>query len=429
MNTDEKYGRLRCISTGEEGSYLYGPQPFEFIAADSIDVNATVVEIEASVSTGGGGASSITSGTKDTITEGTGSMPAGLMMKMQASKSEIGITGSTQASAKERITTRSMEKLRKRLYAIREKSNNKSQFDRIIEKIEARLAGTNGVTKNTIITPKPLAKTGQIVMSYFCELPIAHVTIEKSQYPPCNDQTSYDYLIPQVVNDPNDMQGGGGCMPIPLKYEPPSVPQPPEDFIDPVVCYNETQSCVGLMIPNVYAYIPLRIGTCPTTAIQVETKDDIKDLQTAQFVIAELNNQINRIDEIIKLLGKNSLPLPNGSKIQNFEKVWSRNSIYVHEQQHATWWYLVMRDAINEIKVELPACRPWDEVKDMTTDQIKDTFKPPAWKIVKYFTDAWERINNEHLNDTEKEGHKAQKKYLEKLVESIEKKFNLLPQK
>jgi hypothetical protein len=71
--------------------------------------------------------------------------------------------------------------LRKRLYAIREKSNNKYQFNKIIEKIEARLAGINGATKNTIITPKPLANIGQIVMSYFCELPIAHVTIEKEQ--------------------------------------------------------------------------------------------------------------------------------------------------------------------------------------------------------------------------------------------------------
>jgi hypothetical protein len=101
------------------------------------------------------------------------------MMKMQANRSEIGITGSTPVTAKERITTRSMEKLRKRLYAIREKSNNKYQFNKIIEKIEARLAGINGATKNTIITPKPLANIGQIVMSYFCELPIAHVTIEK----------------------------------------------------------------------------------------------------------------------------------------------------------------------------------------------------------------------------------------------------------
>jgi hypothetical protein len=168
---------------GEEGTSVCGIQPFTFVASDTISADSVIVELKAwPTPSCGGVASSIISGVKgekDTLPEGTGSMPAGLMMKMQSSKSEIGITGSTPVTPKERITTCSMEKLRKRLYAIREKAKNKSQFDRIIEKIEARLAGINRVTKNTTITSKPLANIGQIVMSYFCELPIAHVTIEK----------------------------------------------------------------------------------------------------------------------------------------------------------------------------------------------------------------------------------------------------------
>lgn len=50
-DTDEKYGRLRS-GWGEEGTWIFGPAPFEFIAADSIDVD-TVVVIEAAVSDGG----------------------------------------------------------------------------------------------------------------------------------------------------------------------------------------------------------------------------------------------------------------------------------------------------------------------------------------------------------------------------------------
>jgi hypothetical protein len=250
---------------------------------------------------------------------------------------------------------------------------------------------------------------------------VGQVTI----FPSCNDQTSYEYLIPIVVNDPSDIQGGGGCLPVPLKIEPPSAPQPPEYFIDPEVCFNEPQNCVRLMIPYVYAYIPLRIGTCPPTAIQIETKDNIYSIEIAKFVIQEFNNQIKRIDEIIALLKKNRLPLPNGSKIQNFEKLWSRTAIYVHEREHATWFFSVIKDAINEVKPQLPKCRPWDEVKDMTIDQMKDSFNPPAWKIIANFTDTWGRIMYEQTNKTEEDAHRVQKKFLEELIKSIEKKFGL----
>jgi hypothetical protein len=68
MDADARYGRLRCISTGDEGSYVYGQQPFEFIAADSIDVDSIVVEIGAYI--GGGGAASIGVG-KDTLRSGS----------------------------------------------------------------------------------------------------------------------------------------------------------------------------------------------------------------------------------------------------------------------------------------------------------------------------------------------------------------------
>lgn len=184
MNTDEQYGRLRCISNSDEGSYVYGEQPFEFIAADSFDLDSTVVEIEAWTSSGGGNtASSIGIVTKDTLR-----MPTGLMLKTQTSNSKIRIADSIRAAVMERNTIRSFEKLRKRLYAIREKAKNKSQFDKIIAKMESRFASTNGVIKNTVNTPKPLAKAGQIAMSVeegeYCEPPIAEVTIKKK---PCED--------------------------------------------------------------------------------------------------------------------------------------------------------------------------------------------------------------------------------------------------
>jgi hypothetical protein len=203
MNTDEQYGRLRCISNNDEGSYVYGQQPFEFIAADDIDTDSIVVAIEASLSSGGIAGSIV----------GTLGMPAGLMLKMQASKSELGITGSTRAAIMERNTARSYEKLRKRLNAIREKAKNKSQFDKIIAKVEARLASTNEVTNNTIVAQKSLAKSGSIAMSVeegeHCELPIADVTIKKecTICEPLNKMTTFD----QSNIEPRWLDNGPGC--------------------------------------------------------------------------------------------------------------------------------------------------------------------------------------------------------------------------
>jgi hypothetical protein len=67
MNSDLKYGKLRDQS-GNEDSFVGGVQPFKFIAADSIDVDTTVVEIEAWAWSGGGGASRIAGGgVRDTL--------------------------------------------------------------------------------------------------------------------------------------------------------------------------------------------------------------------------------------------------------------------------------------------------------------------------------------------------------------------------
>jgi hypothetical protein len=80
MNTGEGYGKLRCVETGEEGTSISGIQPFEFIAADSIAGDSVVIEIQASVSTGGGPAASIGIG-KDTLLNGTGSMQINSLTK------------------------------------------------------------------------------------------------------------------------------------------------------------------------------------------------------------------------------------------------------------------------------------------------------------------------------------------------------------
>ncbi len=175
MDMEEEYGGLRCISSEEEGTYLTGPQPFEFIAADSLAVDSSiVVRIEAWTSYGGGGASSIAA--NDTL-----QIPAKLMLKVQAGKGEKGTINSTRTAVIERNTSRSVEKLLKRLYAVREKAKDKSRFDKIIAKIETQYSGKNGLTTNTDVAQKSLAKSGvsmSVEEGEFCELPVAIVTIK-----------------------------------------------------------------------------------------------------------------------------------------------------------------------------------------------------------------------------------------------------------
>ncbi len=188
MNSDESYGFLRSLITGDEGSYLYGQQPFEFVAADSIDADSVVAEIEAypEGAGGGGGAGSIKNEPIDTHR-----LPAGLMVKMrnsshenqQASNSEKKGTYSIDTTSKVRSSIRSAEKLKKRLFDRREIAKNKSQFDRIIGYVETRLANLNRVMKDASNSPESRAKLAQIEATAIeggesCRIPVADVTIK-----------------------------------------------------------------------------------------------------------------------------------------------------------------------------------------------------------------------------------------------------------
>jgi hypothetical protein len=68
LNTGQAYGKLYSPSTYQEGSALTSvPQPIEFIAANSIDEDSVVVEIDV-WPTDGGSSALIRDGTKDTFT-------------------------------------------------------------------------------------------------------------------------------------------------------------------------------------------------------------------------------------------------------------------------------------------------------------------------------------------------------------------------
>jgi hypothetical protein len=79
MDADERSGKLHCIATCDSGTTITGTQPFEFIAADKINVDSIVVNISAypvrnGGGGGGGGIGSIKDGQKDTLQRHLGLM-------------------------------------------------------------------------------------------------------------------------------------------------------------------------------------------------------------------------------------------------------------------------------------------------------------------------------------------------------------------
>lgn len=174
MNTSDQYGKLRATSTGDEGSFIFGQQPFEFVAADSIDVDSMVVDIGASL--GGGGVSSIGIGKKDTLRSGA------LLANMQMKVNNI---GDTSNETKRKGFDFTIDQLQKQLKTMNAKNSNEKRKQRLaisIEQLKARLA------YDTVKTPtekhNALARMKQAAMlaadAAVCK-PTVEITINKGQ--------------------------------------------------------------------------------------------------------------------------------------------------------------------------------------------------------------------------------------------------------
>jgi hypothetical protein len=148
MNSDPKYGRLRDQS-GNEDWFVEGVQPFKFIAADSIDVDTTVVEIEAWAWSGGGGAARIADvGVKDTL--GNPSIASATLNEIARKHANL------------------EEKLKKRLAEV--KAAARAPLGPVPLGVKYKTAQAN--TKNRLVT------TSEAVTD--CR-PIVHITITKEE--------------------------------------------------------------------------------------------------------------------------------------------------------------------------------------------------------------------------------------------------------
>jgi hypothetical protein len=157
MNTDARYGKLRC--TADSGTSIIGTQPFEFIAADSIDMDSVVVQIQAQLDYGGGGASSIGVG-KDTLRSGS------IMANVQMKAKNIGdASNEMKKNGLEYTIDRLQSQLNK---ASAKKGNEKQQqiLTKGIEQLKVRLAyqtaRTPAAKQSSLAKKQQIAKTSSV---------------------------------------------------------------------------------------------------------------------------------------------------------------------------------------------------------------------------------------------------------------------------
>jgi hypothetical protein len=419
MNTDEQYGRLHCISTGGEGSYVYGQQPFEFIAADNIDVDSTVVEISASF--GGGGVGSIGVVTKDTLHSGP------IMAKRETQPK---IIGAAPNEMKRNNVELSIDRLQTQLTKVSARKGNEKQQQKLalgIEQLKARLAYETAKTpaekKTALASIKQIAKNSSVQEE--CKS-TAEVTITNECpdviFPPCIDQTSYNEI---KIIPLNDFCGDGGQ----IKEVPPD-PQPGEAegfFIYPQICYNESGKCYGLMIPAISAHLLRCVGDkCCIETIEVNSADDVKDKETALLVIAYLINLEKNIKNVIGNYEKYGASLDYFQKRIDQTKVHSTTGVYLHEENHLTWFFTLFEKTLNKIKAKLPQCT---SLPCYNRQQIEDYFAPKINELQNSFKKEFKDNKKDGLKDSEIKSHNIQGKFIEKLINDIRNKFGLNPPK
>lgn len=154
LYSDVTSGKL-VSSSGEEGEWLFSvPQPFKFIAADSLEMDSVFVEIQAYV--GGGISGSVASGTKSSVPT-----KPGVMLKTQATNT---ITDAATVSEPKDKTEVLLERLKQRLNAMKENDPKRSRLSRIVANLEARPETMRTVPQKAV--DAKVATTASIAQDY-----------------------------------------------------------------------------------------------------------------------------------------------------------------------------------------------------------------------------------------------------------------------
>jgi len=577
MNTDEQYGTLRCTSNGNTGSYISGRQPFEFIAASTIDVDSTVVEIGASLWTGGGGADGIGKG-KETL-----HISESIMANHQTKAKNIGAISNDGTRKEIELSINNIQAQLNKLSAKKGDERQKQKLAINLEQLKGQLAyekaktpaekqkslanlkqiaifdaetaeckptasitikkegcigvkfatskisvrdtttlqfvytetnqpvptdklldvsipigdgssgyllpssGVPNVTLNGFIQPiqyiAPDSIQGDSLLVYIRAVasdaggtggdasaslkgaslskatekianvvlksikgpkgkiiqpqPLSRAMINAIQtlacldkeagaimdptFPTCIDQTSLSEIREQkeIVRDPDQDAGQTFCLHDDLNEHP--------TYIKPVICENVSTKCYGLMIPNIYAYKVIRIGTKPTSAVEVNSLSEVQDKSKALIVVNGFTKQIERINDILAILETFPSPVSDGSIPINMNDVWSYNGILAHEKTHIKQFEsMVFEPTLKLVKEKfMPEYRPKSEFKGMSREDIENKFDASVFKLAISFEDVYKDILDKTYNDREFKAHSEHFKFLKSLTKEIANKYGI----
>jgi hypothetical protein len=246
--------------------------------------------------------------------------------------------------------------------------------------------------------------------------------VVEPKFLPCNDQTSLSGIF--TTKEPRrDSKASHGAT---------RLVEDPENghlfYIDPQICDNQSCKCYCLMIPIFYGNKYMVIGTCPSTAIEINSIDNVLQYSaSAKKIVKSFIRQMTRINEIIE----NDINLPSprkGQRLINMDDVWSYNALLEHELVHFNGQTeeKVVNPSLVEIKKQYSStCRSKNQFEGKSKIDIEKSFAELKIKMIQSFNTIYDKKLDETDNEREIPAHKKQFNFLSKLTKLIADTYHI----
>jgi hypothetical protein len=406
-----EYGMLHSVVTGDEGAVVCGMQPFEFIAADSLETDSAVVEIRAEMvyecDGGGGGAASISSGS-NAVDNGNQVLPHQIQMR-RAIAGNIAGSDAKLATTKKARRISMRDGLKTRLSAIDAIKKDKAKTDKIVGK--SMNTGSKGPFSAKINMKTSLSQEGEM-----CEPPVAALIIKEPKFRPCTGLTEFEFWD-HYIYDYNHV--------IPSTTSVWRPDNETSNYINPVVCYNKDSDCYSLSIPEVRAEIKvlLNLGRANDKTLVVYSENDIPDLKARDYVLSVLDQMTEETQDNIDLFRSAELQPPiDGIEMYSTWKVLPPNIIRGHEDIHVFLYKEHLRAALNAVKRIPPPCEPRSEFAGMSKEQIEGAFYSYKTEMMSRFERELNTLDREQHNRDERLAFEKQLELVNSLIIHISNK-------
>jgi hypothetical protein len=412
MDADARYGKLRCISTGDEGTSISGPQRFEFIAANSIDVDSIVVNISVSPGSNGGGggggtANAIKNGQKDTLQS-----QAGLMLGKQTKligKEVVSIKDGTK-----NVLISQQEAIKKKLTEQNNVFVQKAAKKQMLMKAITEAIKTQAAKKGDAASAKQLNAMVQALAEGASCKESASVTIENDGCgnPPCGDPPTANPLLPRDVSNRVSPPKGVCDLQSTLGWTTPLnggeivfQNNTLNNLFSVQVCANRNEKQWKFNLTTVgFLY---QTGICES---HLTGKTDIGDGRGPNVNAANYCKILEWLSDIN--------PITNQPNAGNY---YSSNILQLHESFHLdnlvfrfkTKYLQTFINSVNSSSVPITDCsESVQSVIDRNKNKLEEDFK----KLMKAFVES---IDDVYMKDDEAKVQKDTKTYFEGLASII----------